>query len=174
MTAADLAGAAGFVLVALWPWLSGRRALLAGQGASAGAFAVHYLLIGALTGAAMSGLSVVQVATAWPDDRAGWHRAVYAATVPALAVLTASTWAGWPSACAAAGMALATVARWSRSALVLRVLFLAAGACWVAHDLLTGSAFGLLADLLCMVGLVVGALRDWQAATSTTRRKVYV
>lgn len=99
----DLAGAAGFALVALWPWLSGRRALLAGQGAL--------------------------------------------------------TWAGWPSACAAAGMILATVARWCRSALLLRVLFLAAGVCWVAHDLLTGSTFGLAADLLCMAGLVYGALR---------------
>ncbi|MGR0185412.1 YgjV family protein [Azospirillum aestuarii] len=156
----DLAGAAGFVLVALWPWLSGRRALLAGQGASAAAFALHYLLIGAGTGAAMSGLSVVQVATAWPDDRPIWCRAVYIATVPALAVLAASTWAGWPSACAAAGMILATAARWCRSALLLRVLFLLAGACWVAHDLLTGSTFGLLADLLCMAGLVYGALRD--------------
>lgn len=156
----DLAGAAGFVLVALWPWLSGRRALLAGQGASAAAFAVHYLLIGAGTGAAMAGLSVLQVATAWPDNRPRWCGALYAATVPALALLAASTWAGWPSACAAAGMMLATVARWSQSALVLRILFLAAGACWVAHDVLTGSTFGLAADLLCMGGLVYGALRD--------------
>ncbi|MFL7903598.1 YgjV family protein [Azospirillum argentinense] len=159
----DLAGAAGFVLVALWPWLSGRRALLAGQGASAAAFALHYLLIGAGTGAAMSGLSVLQVATAWPDDRPQWCRALYVATVPLLAVLAVSTWAGWPSACAAAGMILATAARWSRSALLLRALFLAAGACWVAHDLLTGSTFGLAADLLCMVGLVYGALRDRRA-----------
>ena len=136
----------------------------AGQGASAAAFALHYLLIGAATGAAMSGLSVVQVATAWADDRAWWQRAVFTATVPALAVLTASTWAGWPSACVAAGMALATVARWSRSALLLRVLFLAAGSCWIVHDLLTGSTFGLLADLFCMVGLVVGAVRDRRAA----------
>ncbi|NUB17143.1 hypothetical protein GAY28_35175 [Azospirillum brasilense] len=163
----DLAGAAGFVLVALWPWLSDRRALLAGQGASAAAFAMHYLLIGAITGAALSGLSVLQVATAWPDDRPIWCRAVYIAPVPLLAVLTASTWAGWPSACAAAGMIAATAARWSRSALLLRVLFLLAGACWVAHDLLTGSTFGLLADLLCMAGLVYGALRDhWTSSAA--------
>lgn len=63
----------------------------------------------------------------------------------------------------AVGMLLATAARWCRSALVLRLLFLLAGACWVAHDLLTGSTFGLLADLLCMTGLVVGALRDRRA-----------
>ncbi|QCO03310.1 hypothetical protein D3867_13945 [Azospirillum argentinense] len=156
----DLAGAAGFVLVALWPWLSGRRALLAGQGASAAAFALHYLLIGAGTGAVLSGLSVLQVATAWPDDRPQWCRLLYIATVPLLAVLAVSTWAGWPSACAAAGMILATAARWCRSSLLLRTLFLAAGACWVAHDLLTGSTFGLLADLLCMAGLVYGARRD--------------
>ncbi|UKJ74458.1 YgjV family protein [Azospirillum brasilense] len=156
----DLAGGAGFALVALWPWLSGRRALLAGQGASAAAFALHYLLIGAGTGAALSGLSVLQVATAWPDDRPRWCRALYISTLPALAVLAASTWAGWPSACAAAGMALGTAARWCRSALLLRALFLLAGACWVAHDFLSGSTFGLAADLLCMAGLVYGALRD--------------
>ncbi|QCO00451.1 hypothetical protein D3093_34945 (plasmid) [Azospirillum argentinense] len=125
----DLAGAAGFILVALWPWLS-----------------------------------VLQVATAWPDDRPSWCRALYAATVPLLAVLTASTWVGWPSACAAAGMALGTAARWCRSALLLRVLFLLAGACWVVHDILTGSTFGLLADLLCMAGLVLR--RDARLRTS--------
>ncbi|ALJ36890.1 hypothetical protein D9623_16305 [Azospirillum brasilense] len=80
----DLAGAAGFVLVALWPWLSGRRSLLAGQGVSAAAFALHYLLIGATTGAAMSGLSVLQVATAWPDDRPRCCRVLYVATAPLL------------------------------------------------------------------------------------------
>uniref|UniRef100_UPI001661616B YgjV family protein n=1 Tax=Azospirillum tabaci TaxID=2752310 RepID=UPI001661616B len=127
---------------------------------SAAAFALHYLLIGASTGAAMAGLSVLQVATAWPDDRPRWCRALYVATVPLLAVLAASTWAGWPSACAAAGLILGTAARWCRSALVLRALFLLACACWIAHDLLINSTFGLAADLLCMAGLVYGALRD--------------
>lgn len=159
-TVANIFGLIGFALIVLWPLLRSRTTLLAGQGASAASFAIHYLLIGAVTGAAMCGLSVLQVAAAWTEQRRWWQRAVYIATMPVLAALSAATWAGWPSACAAAGMALATAARWQRSTAAIRSLFLLAGVCWIAHDLLTRSLFGLGADVLGMLTLIIGAWRD--------------
>ncbi|MBP2291058.1 YgjV family protein [Azospirillum rugosum] len=159
MTAADLFGGVGLALVAAWPWLTGRRALLAGQGASALAFALHYASLGAATGAAMSGLSVAQVAVAWADTRPRWRGALYAATAPALAVLVGWTWAGPESACAAAGLAFAMAARWARTAHGLRLLSMGSAWAWLAHDIIAGSVFGFVADVACMVGLAVGVLR---------------
>jgi len=153
LTPAALSGAAGFLLVAAWPLLKGRRALLVGQAGAALAFLLHYLLIGATTGAAMSGLSIVQTGAAFPDERRWWHGALYAATVPALAVLVFMTWAGPASACAAVGLALTTAARWLKHPLMLRLLSVLACIAWAVHDVLTGSALGLLADIACMVNL---------------------
>lgn len=157
---ADLAGLVGFVLLTAWPLLRGRRAMLLAQTAGAFAFIAHYLLIGALTGAAMVSMSVVQALAALSEERPLWRRLVYLATVPALMALTAVTWAGLPSLCAALGLALTTAARWQRSVTALRVLFLASAVAWVAHDILAGSLQGILADIACGAGLVHALRRD--------------
>lgn len=162
----DLAGSVGLALIVVWPLLRGRRAILAGQAASALAFVLHYLLIGAATGAAMASLSLVQAVTAWPAVRPWWCGALYGATVPALAVLAATTWAGPASAWAAAGLALATLARWLRRPCRMRAAFFLAGACWIAHDFIAGSLFGLSADALCMAALVLGHLREIRGASA--------
>ncbi|MBP2294706.1 YgjV family protein [Azospirillum rugosum] len=159
LSASDLAGFVGLALVAVWPLLKGRRALLAGQSASTGAFLVHYLLAGSVTAAAMCGLSIVQAGAAWSDDRSWWRKALFVATLPALALLASLTWAGPASAWSAAGLALATVARWQVRPDRLRLLFLLAAAAWIVHDVLTGSVPGLLADLLCAASLAYGWAR---------------
>ncbi len=158
------AGWLAFMLVALWPMASGRRALLGWQGASAGAFAVHYAALGAWTGAAMAGLSVVQVVAAWAESRPWWRGAVYLATIPVVAWLAWDTWAGWASACAAAGLLLATLGRWQMSTARLRLLFLGAALAWAAHDALVSSLPGLLADVAAVGTLVYGLVRDHRAA----------
>jgi hypothetical protein len=157
---ADLAGLIGLVLLTAWPLLRGRRAILLAQSAGAMAFVVHYLLIGALTGAAMVSMSVVQALAALSEERPLWRRLVYLATIPALVAMTAVTWAGLPSLCAALGLALTTAARWQRSVTALRVLFLASAGAWVAHDFLTGSLQGIVADIACGIGLVHALRRD--------------
>lgn len=159
-SAADIAGVVAFTLVALWPLLKGRRAMLLGQAASAVAFGVHYLLLGARTGAAMTALSLTQGLAALPAGRSWARTAVFGATVPAMLALVGLTWHGWPSVCAALGLLLATAGRWQGTALGLRLGFFASGIAWICHDVLTGSLYGLGADLFCMATLVIGALRE--------------
>ncbi|MCW2240705.1 YgjV family protein [Azospirillum canadense] len=160
MPAADLAGAVAFSLVALWPLLKGRRAMLLGQAASAVAFGVHYLLLKAHTGAAMTALSLIQGLSALPSGRSRVRTVVFAATVPAMLGLVGLTWHGWSSVCAAAGLLLATAGRWQGTALGLRLGFFASGIAWICHDVITGSQYGLAADLFCMAALIIGALRE--------------
>lgn len=156
------AGLIAFVLVAAWPLLRGRVPLLIGQAVAAAAFAAHYLLIGAVTGGLLSLVSVIQCLSAVPPP-GPWIRPIYAATVPSLAILTLLSWSGWPSACAALGLTLATAARWQRNPAALRTLFLLSGIAWVAHDILTDSLYGLAADLVCMLVLADGIRRHRDA-----------
>ncbi|MBP2233404.1 hypothetical protein J2847_006742 [Azospirillum agricola] len=165
---ADAFGVVGFIIVALWPLARTRRALLFGQGVSAAAFTVHYLLIGAATGAVVTSLSLVQVATAWPAGaRPWWCHALYASTSPMLVALTWATWVGWPSLLAGLGLGLATAARWQRRGASMRILLLLAAGAWLAHDTLIASAPGVLADLLCAGTLLYGWLRDAPRPTAS-------
>ncbi|WP_176025386.1 YgjV family protein [Azospirillum argentinense] len=160
ISAADVTGVVAFALVALWPLAKGRQAMLVGQAASAAAFAVYYLLLGAHTGAAMTLLSLVQGFAMYPVKRSWTHKALFSATLPAMAVLVALTWHGWPSAFAVIGLLLATVGRWQATAAGLRRGFLGSGFAWIGHDIVTGSWYGLAADALCMVNLIVGSMRE--------------
>ncbi|MCW2239259.1 YgjV family protein [Azospirillum canadense] len=160
MSPADTVGAVAFALVALWPLLKGRRAMLLGQAVSALAFGVHYLLLRAHTGAAMTALSLVQGLAVLPAGRSGWRTVVFAATVPAMLTLVGVTWHGWSSLCAAVGLLLSTAGRWHGTALGLRLGFLGSGVAWICHDVITGSPYGLAADVLCMATLVIGAVRE--------------
>lgn len=153
-------GAVGFALLVAWPLLRGRRGILAGQAASAAAYGIHYALIGAMTGAVMLLLSVTQALAAWNEERSKTQGLVYAATIPALVVLTWMTWKGPISICAAAGLVMSSLGRWQRSPLMLRLMFLGSGVAWIAHDMLAGSAPALLGDLLATGALVYGLWRD--------------
>ncbi|MFP5512322.1 MAG: YgjV family protein [Alphaproteobacteria bacterium] len=160
-TLAGAFGMAGFILIALWPLARTRRVLLAGQAASAVAFAVHYLLIGATTGAAATFLSLLQAATAWPAGaRPLWCRVAFAATLPALAALAWASWAGWPSAWATIGTVAASAARWHARPAMMRGLFALSALAWLAHDVSTNSIPGMLADLACCATLFYGWMRD--------------
>ena len=157
--------AAGFGMVGLagtvlWPLLRTRRALLLGQAASAAAFVLHYALIGATTGAWVTTLSIVQAILAFPEHRPRWRALVYLLSAPGLLWATAATWQGAESAFAGAGMALASLGRWGRTAAAVRVPFLLAAGAWAVHDALVLSLPGLGADLLCAATLAAGYRRD--------------
>lgn len=166
---ADIAGLIGLVLLTVWPLLRERRAMLLAQTAGAMAFIAHYLLIGALTGAAMVSISVVQALAALSEERPHWRRLVYLSTIPALAAMTAVTWQGLPSLFAALGLALTTAARWQRSVAALRVLFLVSAVAWIAHDILAGSLQGIVADIACGAGLVHALWRDRRSRAGLAR-----
>jgi len=167
LSAADVSGAVALGLLAVWPLLRGRRALVLGQAASSLVFGVHYALIGATTGAAVTVLSVVQALAALPRHRSVARVVVFGATLAALGGVCWFTWQGWPSACAAVGMLMAAAGRWHGSASGFRLGFAAAGVAWIVHDVATGSVYGLVADVACLASLGVGAVRERRAVTLT-------
>ncbi|MCJ2072527.1 YgjV family protein [Methylobacterium sp. J-030] len=159
----DLFGSLGLCLGFTAGMMPRRDRILLASAACAAAFGVHYLTLGALTGAAMCAISVLQSLVALTclgrPGRSGWVPPLFAASTLAAAGLTVATWTGWPSACAALGTLLATGARLRTAPQPMRLLFLGASLCWAGHNLLVGSVFGLTCDLLTISGLGIALLR---------------
>jgi hypothetical protein len=159
----DLFGSLGLILGFTAGVMPRREWILLASSACAACFGAHYVTLGALTGTAMCAISVLQSLVSYrcvgAAGRRSWVPAVFAASTLAGACLTVATWNGWPSACAALGTLLATVARLNTAPQTMRQLFLGASLCWAGHNLLVGSVFGLTCDLLTILGLAIALLR---------------
>jgi len=139
-----------------------RTAILIASAACSACFGLHFLHLGASTGAAMCTVSVVQglVSALCLGTRGrGLIAPVFALTSLVAVWLTLATWNGWPSGFAAVGAILSTSARLQGEARPMRLLFLAASLCWAGHNLLVGSVFAMTCDLVTMSGLVLALRR---------------
>ncbi len=159
----DLFGSLGLCLGFAGGMMPRRSLILLTSAACSACFALHFLQLGAQTGMAMCLVSVMQsvVAARWisPDARAPWVAPLFVGSSLVALCLTLATWNGWPSACAGLGSLLATTARLQGDAQTMRRVFLGASSCWVIHNLLVGSVFGLTCDLLTITALVIALVR---------------
>jgi hypothetical protein len=149
--AATAAGFFATACFAAWPLFRTRRTMLATYIGNNLGFALHYALLGHWTAVAMNGFMSAQTIVAIMLDRRPRLRWVYYALMPLLAFASVVTWEGSPSFLAAAATTLSTIGRMQTNNAVLRVFLLASTPFWAAHDLLIGSAPGLIADVLSMV-----------------------
>jgi hypothetical protein len=157
---ANLAGAFAVCCSCTWPLLRQRRAILGVQVVGSGLFALHYLLLGAPTAAAMCAAGVVQgLAAALVSGRA-LRLGLFAAALAGAAALTLATWAGLPSLLAQCGQLGSAAGRLQRDLQRLRLCFLGSLVFWVSHNLLMGSVWGLAADTLSLTALIAGLWRN--------------
>lgn len=165
----DLFGSLGLCLGFAGGMMPRRSAILLTSAACSACFALHFLRLGAQTGTAMCLVSVMQsvVAARWigPNSRAAWVAPLFVASSLVAACLTLATWNGWPSACAGLGSLFATTARLQVDAQAMRRFFLGASSCWMLHNTLVGSVFGLTCDVLTISALVIALIRGGPART---------
>jgi hypothetical protein len=170
--AADPADVAGLVALGsslVWPLLRRRRAILAVQVAGSLLFALHYLLLGAATGAAMNVLGALQgIALVVLIDRRRRIGAV-AGSMAIGALVASLTWTGLPSLLSLAGQWTAAIGRLQLDTQRLRLWFLVSTVFWCAHNLMVGSAFGLASDMLALGALLLGLWRRRAVAATGLR-----
>jgi hypothetical protein len=156
---ATMAGALGVAANCVWPLFGSRRRILAMQVLGSSLFGVHYLLLGAHTGAAMCVIGVLQGVAA-TTLRRGWARnSVFGATILAGLAITAMTWSGVVSVLAQGGQLLSAIGRMQRGQQAIRLVFLASEAFWTTHNTLVGSSWGLTSDAMAVAMLLVGLWR---------------
>ena len=162
---ATLFGLAGLAIGSVWALFESRRLILGLQATGALAFAAHFALLGATTGAATCALAAAQALAA---QRLQGRALVvaYASSAVLLVGALAKTWQGLPSFFAALGAGFATAGRLQAEPQRMRWLFLGGTAAWVAHNILIESALGLAADALSLAVLAIGLLRAGRPASA--------
>ncbi|MBY6260527.1 YgjV family protein [Azospirillum sp. 412522] len=151
---AQLFGFCGTIGGMLWPFFRSRTGMLLVQLVPCLCFALHFAMLDAPTGAALNGLAALQVAAALALGTRPAFRIVYLLILPVIAAAMAVTWTGVPSAFAAAGMALISLARYQTQVARFRGTMLVALPCWFMHNSLVGSVPAMISDV---TGIIVNA-----------------
>lgn len=139
-----------------WPR---RRQILLSQVVANIFWTIHFLLLGATSGAAMTVVGAIRsyVFIVVGDN----NRSRYIPGVIIALVLVAglASWSGWASLLAIAGMAVAVVAQWQQNEQHLRILMCVAAPLWFSYNLLNGSYPGMVNEMLLMMSSIVAFWR---------------
>lgn len=157
---ANAVGTAALATTCIWPLLARRQLILIVQVVGAMLFALHYLLLGSPTAAAMCTLGVLQGLAVVILPRPNQRLAAVGATLIVSLGATALTWTSLASLFSLLGQTAGAVGRLQLDTQRLRQLFLVSVAFWCTHNLLVGSVFGLFADTLSVTGLLIGLWRN--------------
>ena len=145
-------GFAGLALGTSSTLIADRRTCLALQAAGCALFAIHFACLGASTATMMCALGLVQMATALPERRSPWLRALFLTTLPAGLCIAAATWQGVLTALSAIGFVLGTAGRWQTSMAAARTCYATGTLFGAGHNALVNSGFGLGSDALALSG----------------------
>lgn len=145
--AAQAIGLLGLAGGATWPLFPTRAGMLLAQLAAGMCFAVHFLLLGAETAAALNLLSAVQAGIALPLGERPLFRRLYLAMLVPIAAILVFTWTGLPSLFAAGAAAMISIARYQTNVLRFRGVTLLALPLWFVHNAMVGSVPGMISDL---------------------------
>lgn len=142
----------GMLCLIVWPLFRTREAMLLTQLAGIAGLVVHYALLGITTAATLNTLGAIQIAALMLfGARPGWRWIGYA-----LAAAGVATWQGIPSALSIIGMGFVAIGRVQSDPKTMRLVVLAGGPFWLAHDLVIASPVALADALSLAAGL--GAL----------------
>jgi hypothetical protein len=170
----DFAGMAGVALGSSWALFRQRRTILVCQSLGSLGFAFHYLLLGSGTAAVACTTSLVQSLSGAVagSQRPRWLAPLYAATFLIVLATAYLAWHGLPSICAAGGAFFAMLGRWQREPQRMRLVFLASSSCWVLHNSLVGTPFGLASDTLALSAILLGLYRNRRSSPAAAVRRL--
>ncbi len=160
-TPAFAVGAFAVTVGAIWPLLGSRQRMLGVQVLSSCSFALHFILLGAFTAAAMCLAGALQGVAATMISNRRARGGVFAGTIVVSLAITAATWSGLPSMLAQTGQLMSAFGRLQRSQQVIRLVFLGSEVFWVSHNLLVASSWGLVSDAMAVTMLLIGLGRGW-------------
>lgn len=147
------AAAAGFfalVCLTVCPLFRTRNGILLAQLGAGVGFASHYALLGIAAPSMVNVLGSVQSSAALFSTRSEALNRIGYGLIPLMIGAGIYFWTGPTSALCVAAMGLIALGRMQSSQWALRLLILAGGVIWSAHDYLEGAWIALTADVLSL------------------------
>lgn len=159
-----IAQAIGFIALALLVIVfqkNNRKSMLKLMMSAALLYSLHFLVLGAFTGAALNFLNVFRSFVFASREDKSWAKHDYWLYVflVAIAILGAITWQGAYSILALIAVAVQTMAFWATNTRKIRYISLIVPPCWFAYNLIVGSIPGMITEILILGSLLVGIYR---------------
>ncbi len=156
MLAAQLVGLIGLIVVFAVFQFDNRRTILRLQIASSLIWALHYFLLGALTGSLMNGLLAGR--NYFFDKYPGMRITL---SVSLLVLITAGllSWNDWSSILPILGSSIGTIAVWQKNPRHIRFSMLFVPPLWFVYNAINGSYPGMIGDTITFVSVLIGIYR---------------
>ena len=123
-------------------------------------FTIHYILLGAFTGAALNLIAVTRSIVFYNNDKK-WAKSPAWLVFYIIISLVASifTWESWYSILPAIALVLTTIANWMKSETKIRLISFPNSPCWLIYNAITGSVAGVVTECIVMTSLIIGIIR---------------
>ena len=159
-TVAQIVGFLGTALLFISFQQKKRQGILFFQICSGAVFILHYILLGALTGAALNFIGFSRSIVFYNSDKK-WAKSpwwlVFFIIISGIA--SAATWAKWYSILPAIAMMLTTVSYWLKNETKIRLVTFPSSPCWLVYNALAGSVAGVITECIVMSSLVIAIIR---------------
>lgn len=156
MLIAQIVGIVGlFIIFAIFQF-DNRRTILRLQLVSGLVWALHYILLGALTGAFMNG---VAAGRNYFFEKYRDKSAVLWVSLTVFIIAGVISWKDWSSILPIIGMCFGTLAVWQRDPRRIRFLMLFVSPLWFTYNIIIGSYPGLVGDGITFISVLIGIYR---------------
>jgi hypothetical protein len=150
-TLATIFGYAGVAANLCWPLMRQRTYLLAGQVIACMLMLIHFVLLGANTGAAIMGVAGVQASLAIPLGFSPKFKYIYLLSLLLTPVVCFFTWQGYQSIFSSLALAIVCVANFQLNQVHQRAILITAIFAWAVHNFMVGSTPGLVSNTLAFI-----------------------
>lgn len=159
-TISQLIGFAGTIVSFIMFQQNKRRRIIGCQILSTSLFAIHYILLGAFTGAALNAIAITRSIVFYNNDKKWAKSPVWLWFYIVVSIVAGLlTWESWYSILPAIALVLTTVANWMKSETKIRLISFPNSPCWLIYNAITGSVAGVITECIVMSSLIIGIVR---------------
>jgi hypothetical protein len=157
----SIIGYIGLVFIVLSFQFDNRKKILGLHIISAVFYLIHFVLIGALTGAAMAGLVVLRNSIFIKRNTSRWAQRNHWPYIFIVIFIVAGalTWSGPLSILPVIGMITGTISRWSKKEKMLRLLSLIPSPFWLVYNFAVGSIPAFMGESLVLGSNITSIIR---------------
>ena len=157
---AQAIGFLGLILAAISFQKNTNKGIVLFQNFAASTFVLHFILLGAYTGAVMNLIGVLR-GLVFINRKNSWANNTLWLYVFILAFIKAgvATWKNILSMLPMVGMILASVGLWIKNPKLTRKLLLIASPCWMIYSIANGSIAGIATETFAFTSIVIAIVR---------------
>lgn len=139
-----------------------RKTLITLKFISDALWGLHYLLLGALSGAVLNVINMGREFVFQCKSSKKWAQTPIWAVVFIIVNLSSTifSWQGWASLLPAVGASIAVIGLWCASPMTIRLFSLPSTTCWLIYAFMTGTISGIICNLIQLAAIFVGLYRD--------------